>query len=507
MRLLKWKQLAGFALAALTAVTVSGELVTVVGDGNVLITFDHTTPGTTVASQPIIGLQSGEDILALDFRPASGQLYALGSTSRLYVIDSATGTATAVGSAAFTPALSGSQFGLDFNPTVDRIRLVSDAEQNLRLHPDTGAVATTDTALAYASGDAAAGQNPAIVAVAYTNSVAGATSTSLYGIDAALNTLVRIGSLGASPVSPNSGQLFTVGALGADAEGASAFDISSATGVAFAALGGTSSSDLYTIDLSTGAATSVGAIAGTVGIRGLAVSQASVVFTLPIIGRVEGLNGTLFRTDLAIVNGASFPATARLDFYASSTQAGTGPTSSMELTFAPGEQKSYPDVVGGLFATPSSTGALRITASRPLGIVAYVYNDQRAIDEGTNGTLLRGLEESDRRTSGILPKIENASSAAVADFRSNLGFFNPGTADVTVALTAYDAAGATLSTATRIVPALSHQQVALTAVFPDLSTVSNAYIRFTATGGSLFVYSAAVDNTTGDASVTAAIRN
>ncbi len=505
-----WKRSVGFALAALaSAAAGSGEILTVVGDGNVLLTFDHAAPGTTLSSQPITGLETGEQILAIDFRPASGQLYALGSTSRVYVVDPSTGAASAVGAGPFTPALAGESFGLDFNPTVDRIRLVSDAEQNLRLHPDTGLVAGTDTPLAYATGDVATGADPSVTSVAYTNSVAGATSTTLYAIDAARDTLVRIGSIGASPVSPNTGQLFTVGALGSDAGGATGFDISSATGVAFAAFSpaGAPGTGLYTVDLSTGTSTFLGVIAGTVGIGGLAVAQAPVLFTLPIIGRVAGLNGTLFRTDVAMVNAAAFPATARLDFYASSTAAGAGPTASMDLTFAPGEQKSYPDLVGGLFATPSSTGALRITASRPLGIVAYVYNDQRGTGAGTNGTLLRGFEESDRRTTGILPKIENAFGTAGADFRANLGFFNPGTSDVTVTLTAFDATGASLAAADRLVPARSHQQVALTEVFPGLATVQNAYIRFTTAGGSLFVYSAAVDNTTGDSSVTAAIRN
>ena len=495
-------------LGWVAAAAMSAEILTAVGDGNVLIAFDHAAPGTTLSSNPITGLQSGEQILAIDFRPASGQLYALGSSSRLYVVDPSTYVATPVGAAPFTPSISGARFGLDFNPTVDRIRLVSDAEQNLRLHPDTGALAGIDAALAYAAGDPGSGADPSVTAVAYTNSVAGATSTTLYAIDEARDTLVRIGSLGAAPVSPNSGQLFTVGALGSDAGSATAFDISSATGVAFAAFSpaGAPGTGLYTVDLSTGTSTFLGVIAGTAGIHGLAVVQAPVLFTLPVIGRVQGLNDTLFRTDLSIVNGASFPATARLDFYASSTTAGSGPTTSVDLTFAPGEQKFYPDLVGGLFATPSSTGALRITSSRPLGIVAYVYNDQRATDGGTNGTLLRGFEESDRRTSGILPGIQNAFGAPGADFSANLGFFNPGTSDATVTLTVHDAAGATLTTAERVVPAVSHQQVALTDVFPALSTVSNAYIRFTATGN-LFVYSAAVDNTTGDSSVTASIRN
>jgi hypothetical protein len=50
-------------------------------------------------------------------------------------------------------SLNGSSFGFDFNPTVDRIRVQSDADQNLRLNPATGALAATDTTLSFAVGD------------------------------------------------------------------------------------------------------------------------------------------------------------------------------------------------------------------------------------------------------------------------------------------------------------------------------------------------------------------
>ena len=47
------------------------------------------------------------------------------------MVDPARGAAIAVG-APFTPGTDGTAFGFDFNPTVDRIRVVSDTGQNLR---------------------------------------------------------------------------------------------------------------------------------------------------------------------------------------------------------------------------------------------------------------------------------------------------------------------------------------------------------------------------------------
>lgn len=239
------------------------ELIYAVTSTNVLISFDSATPGTTT-SVAITGLQSGESILGIDLRPATGQLYGLGSTSRLYTINAATGSATQVGSAgAFT--LSGTSFGFDFNPTVDRIRVVSDADQNLRLNPDSGVLSFTDTALAYAIGDPNAAANPNDVAAAYTNNFLGSTSTTLYGIDSTLDILV-------TQNPPNNGVLNTVGSILINTSDQVGFDISGVSGVAYASLTLPSGfSSLFTVNLATGAATLVGAIGSSLVIRDITV--------------------------------------------------------------------------------------------------------------------------------------------------------------------------------------------------------------------------------------------
>jgi hypothetical protein len=225
------------------AVTIYGVTTT-----NNLLTFDSATPGTA-SSVAITGLQAGESVLGIDLRPATGQLYALGSTSRLYTINPTTGAATQVGSGPFSPALVGTSFGFDFNPVVDRIRVVSDADQNLRLNPDTGTVVSTDTNLAFATGDLNQGVNPNVVAVAYTSNFAGSTVTTLFGIDSNLDIAVIQGSPDGTPVSPNTGQLFSALPLGVNTADAVGFDFSGPPTAGFVSLtpptGGTSS--LYTV--------------------------------------------------------------------------------------------------------------------------------------------------------------------------------------------------------------------------------------------------------------------
>ena len=257
------------AIVCLSASSASAVTVYGVTTTNQLVRFDTATPGTVATVGAITGLQSGENVLGIDFRPATGQLYALGSTSRLYVINTATGAATAVSSAPFTPALNGTDFGFDFNPTVDRIRVVSDTDQNLRLNPETGGVAATDTNLAYATGDPNQAANPNVTGSAYTNNFNGATTTTLYNIDSNLDILV-------TQNPPNNGTLNTVGALGVNTSGVVGFDFTQATNTTYAALNVGGVTGLYTINLTTGAATLVANIGGGNVLSDIALEVAGV---------------------------------------------------------------------------------------------------------------------------------------------------------------------------------------------------------------------------------------
>ena len=241
-----------FALTGASALAVPGaasaaEAFYGVTQDNRLVTFQSDNVTNVDPSHVITGLPGGENIVGLDVRPLNGQLYALGKTSRLYVINPRTGAARQVGATPLIPALAGASFGFDFNPTVDRIRVTSDAEQNLRLNPDDGTIAAVDTNLAYAAGDPGAGTNPIVAGSAYTNSFAGAASTTLFDIDNARHALVI-----QNP--PNDGTLTTVGALGTD-NNAVAFDIGDGN-VGYAVLNGEQNrQNLYRIDLSNGHAT------------------------------------------------------------------------------------------------------------------------------------------------------------------------------------------------------------------------------------------------------------
>jgi hypothetical protein len=242
-----------------------------VTSANELIRFKAFIPGTIQVTNPISGLMAGETIIGLDFRPEDGTLFGLGSLSHLYEIDPDNGDATEVGSGGFNPALLGTEFGMDFNPTSDNVRIVSDADQNLRVDSDSGNVISDDTPLAYDLADPNAGADPEVVAIGHTSNFKGANVSTLFGIDSTLDVLVRIGGPDGMP-SPDGGTLFTVGALGSDVSSLAAMDVASGSG-AFAALSAPASatSELYRLDLATGALSLIGTIGGGATVRALAL--------------------------------------------------------------------------------------------------------------------------------------------------------------------------------------------------------------------------------------------
>jgi len=212
-----------------------------IDNANALQIFNPNNPAQGLVTKPITGLQSGESIYGIDFRPLNGQLYALGSTSRLYTINLGNGAATQVGTTVLSTALVGSEFGFDFNPTVDKIRVVSNAGQNLRLDPVTGAVTAMDSALNPGI--------PTVSAAAYTNNFGGATTTELYVIDHSTDKLYL-----QNP--PNAGTLVEKGALGINITSANGFDIGSMSQKAYLLASVGTENKMYVVNLSTGAAAS-----------------------------------------------------------------------------------------------------------------------------------------------------------------------------------------------------------------------------------------------------------
>jgi hypothetical protein len=259
---------------ALSASQAAAEPAVALTTTNALVRFDTVTPSIVSAPIAVTGLQGGatESLQGIAVRPRTGGLYALGvvpgatDTLRLYRVSPDTGVATLV-NAVVTGITSGTFWGMGFNPTVDRIRVVNTNDTNIRLNPNNGTLAGSDTPL-----------NPAgsfIDGIAYDRNFdrQGGTDTTLFGIARSTPSLVRIGGVDQNP-SPNGGAVTLVGGLGITPNPASGLglDISTATGTAYSLIRVGTVTGLYTVHLTTGAATLVGALGdGSAGVRGIAL--------------------------------------------------------------------------------------------------------------------------------------------------------------------------------------------------------------------------------------------
>ncbi|CAN5735545.1 hypothetical protein BH11PLA1_BH11PLA1_06500 [soil metagenome] len=235
-----------------------------------IVSFNPAAPGTFLSNVAITGLAAGETAYSIDARTTDGSLVILTSGSRMYTVNAVTGAATALGSSsAFTPGLNtvGGQYSIDFNPTVDRVRVVGgpNGGENFRLNPNDGSRVAGDTNLAFVTGAPVFA-----VGAAYRNFTFGVTAPMgsireyvIYTGTAGL-ILGEVGSMAGGNASFNGGIVTNIGNLGiAGVSNDVGFDIYGNGDIAYVSVlgpvGAALVNNLYTVNLATGAATLVGA--------------------------------------------------------------------------------------------------------------------------------------------------------------------------------------------------------------------------------------------------------
>lgn len=273
-------------VVALVVLASSAQAATVYGltTRDQLVTFDSSSPWMFTNSVFISGLASNESLVGIDIRASNNMLYGVGSFGNVYTLNRVTGQAT-FSSSLFNSAnnqplqLQGTEFGVDFNPAADRLRITSNANMNLRINVATGA--TIVDGMINGAG------SPYIVGSAYTNNDNDPnTGTTLYNIDSMANTLTI-----QNP--PNNGTQVTVGGLGFDITALGDIDIltEGAMNTAYGAfqLSNVTGSQFGMVNLATGGVTLLGSIGSeqtgdSVAIRGIAVESVPEPATMIALG-------------------------------------------------------------------------------------------------------------------------------------------------------------------------------------------------------------------------------
>ncbi len=275
---MKTKLILSLLGAGLLAGTGSAETIFGLTDTQGLVSFDSATPGTVTAIGPVTGALSGHTVRSIDFRPnttGGATLYAISAsadnlTAQVYSVNFSTGALTALGTTFALTGNTSSFISIDFNPAVDRLRIVTGSGQNFRWNPTTNTFVQADTPLTFVVG----GGTPFIGNIAYDQNTNGTSVTTLFGYDLNTQNLVRIGGQNGNP-SPNGGLSTLIGPSGvAVNSGSFGLDISTFLGAAYANadLNAGGLDNLYQVNLSTGAFTLIGGIGGGIGIRDIAIS-------------------------------------------------------------------------------------------------------------------------------------------------------------------------------------------------------------------------------------------
>jgi len=238
------------ALLAVAAVAPAGAATIWALDSAGSLARIDTDTRKAMPAKPVKGADGS--VLAIAVRPADGKIYGLTARGQLVTIDPATAMATQV-SRLDKPLDGADRITINFNPMVDRLRIVSSKGGNWRIHPDTGAV-TVDGALKYAADSPFSAATPMITTGSYSNHFAGTKETALYTIDTKLG-LMNV------QAPPNDGVQQARGRLNVVIPAKAGFDIladgqGGNTGFVVAA------GALYGLDIKTGQLTPMGRIAG-----------------------------------------------------------------------------------------------------------------------------------------------------------------------------------------------------------------------------------------------------
>jgi hypothetical protein len=225
----------------------------------------------------------------------------------------------------------------------------------------------------------------------------------------------------------------------------------------------------------------------------------------PVVANLPGQAGTLFVTDVRVLNTGSSEATVTVDYYQEGAGGSSSPTGTATVTVASMEQLVVNDIVQSVFGLTNTKGGVIITSDQPITAGARIYNDQVAAGNGTLGQYQPGLVLSHGWPAGNVIFLENVAAGTGAGFRSNLGWFNPNDAPVEVTFSAHDSNGFLIASVTATAGPYEMQQVNVGDLFSALADYGDHYISYETSGGeNLFVYGSVVDNVNGDASYVAA---
>ena len=247
----------------------------------------------------------------------------------------------------------------------------------------------------------------------------------------------------------------------------------------------------YTVTL-----TSSNSVSSQSASRAITVAAQIVAFRslVSAAAQTNGVGGTVWRTELTLFNAGSEAANVNLIYIPGAG----GALQTRGLFLGAHQSITYNNTLNDVFGLASGSGAVAIEATSPT-TSANLRVASRTFTTGATGTY--GQAVPDVRSADLPQTVYLTGLEADGDYRTNVGLVNRSSAPVAATLALFNAAGASLGTATVTVPANNFQQTLLTVMFPNAGTLPQAAMSMRVTSAAadaISVYASVVDNRSQD---------
>jgi hypothetical protein len=224
---------------------------------------------------------------------------------------------------------------------------------------------------------------------------------------------------------------------------------------------------------------------------------ASQPLYIPAAAHGEGVNQTVWRTDLEVANPGSVQARYTIELLRSHQDNTTPLAVTFEL--APGRAAHYPDVVNQLYAL-DGTGALRVTPDQGSVVISSRTFNQLA--DGTRGQYIPGFaaDTAIAENEQVWLVALRRSASTTTGYRTNIGVASASSAELEVVIELYRADGSPIGTRTLTLAPFEHRQISDALGLPGAGEVElgMARVHSATPGAAYFAYASVADNRSGD---------
>ena len=232
-------------------------------------------------------------------------------------------------------------------------------------------------------------------------------------------------------------------------------------------------------------------------------------YVIPVVGHVQGANGAVWMSDLSIRNFSNAPLNVQMVVIESGFDTSDNVFPLMSdadddgtVTIGAGNTVQLRDIMKNYRGRENSLGALIVGANAPFAVTSRAYSNSMLLGQTvppTRDFLDNSFGTADNTATAYIPGIVNSAAA-----RTNVGFVAGSagsSSQMTVEVTARNAAGGTVGTRSVTIPAgrFAHIQFPVASFANIQFDIGSADFRITEGEGVVVPYASVIDNTTREA--------